>query len=1405
MQCPVCGHPNPEAARFCMSCGAALVGGKICARCFMLLPLEARYCFHCGAFQGEPLRAGSAVASLQGMPAVAAAATAGVMTVAAASVTSALPSVRPLEALRGDLRRYLPAMLYEPLERRPKARDIAAVQEHLDALLTTVKTYLPRPVVLAPQPAGEPAGGMQQGVFLFGDVSGFTPLSERLKPLGQEGAERITDIINRLFSQLVGLLFAHGGTLLKFGGDALLGLFPAENGAELAAGVLRAAQAALEMQAVMEREEFASIDALGETRALKIKCGISAGPYFAAHIGTPPQPERGDFGSMAYVTTGHTVNLAEESEGHANPGEVALTAAAAALVAGQLRVAPVTKIPDPDFLRVLEVSGTLPEVASAALPPKPPEGEPLAQITYLVERLNRLTPYLSAELLNRIALNPRDARIAPDHRPVTVMFVNYVGISDLIEDMGESHPQLIVEQLNNYFVQMAQVVEKYEGALARMDQYAVGDRLVIFFGAPRAHEDDPVRAVYAALEMQAVTRERFSALQTPSGIYRFRQRIGINTGVLFAGNVGAPDLRQEYTLMGDDINMAARLMSYAEWGQIYLSNKTEERVRSFFELSDRFDLKVKGKELLIPTYVVLGRKGGVEVTRGLRGDEAPLVGREQALEQLQQAGQRFLGGRGQIVSLLGNSGLGKSRLLHEVRAWFAAQPAAAEVRWIEARPFSFSENINYWLGRELLRSVLDLAADAETNDVLFHLWEEGESLVGKERAREVVPFLAQLMNLPLEGAWAEEVKDLSPQVRQKETLWAAREFFTALARRTPLLLALDDLHWADEASLALIEALLAVTDQAPLLCYLAFRPVRDRRSWELRNTAARDFPHRYTEVTLQPLSREQSQTLLQALLPGAEFSETTLVEIFDKSAGNPFYLKEVTRSLIENGAVVQATAADEAAPRWQVTSRIEQITVPDSLHAAIVARIDRLTEDARQGLQMAAVLGREFRADLLRAITQAREEADLWLAQLERGGLLRPAETTQLPGYTFPDALVQEVAYDSILVQNRMQLHRRVGEALEELGADNSTQFHQLLAYHFGRSDDSVRAIKYLRLAAQEARDEYANETAIVDYQQLLEWQRRVQDVAGQAQARYAMGVLAYEIGDYDRAMPWLEEATMLFQQLGDENNVGWSIMYEGMVALKRGLYGEAAEYHRRALGLAQQRGDSFQEGIHLTNLARVTLRLGDYPLALEQFRASLALKQQNNDVTGQAFAWFYLGLTHVFRGEGDVAEAAFQKSLELWRQTPKNERGLSYCHYGMGLLALQRERFVEAADYFRRAHEISVKLVLKAETIEDLSFLGRAEAGLGRREAALEASRQALSLLRTQRDVEAVQAIYLNAYRVLSAFGEAEAEAALAQAYAIVREQAQHLEDETARRRFLEELPVNREILSAARSVGLA
>jgi class 3 adenylate cyclase len=613
MDCPYCQTPNPAQARFCLGCGRPLSSGRVCATCYTLLPAHARYCYHCGALVVAPAQLqAEAVPRAVPIPATAPSPTpaqdGGPATAAPISVQSEsqAQAERPMGEMLASLKRTLPSALYEPLERRPTERDLIQVRDHLAALLNTAKTYLPRPVVLAPQPAGQPAGGLHGGNFLFVDVSGFTPLSERLSRLGQEGAERITAIINDLFHETVSTLLDHGGILLKFGGDALLGLFPGDSEEAMAQGALRAVQAASTMQGQMDR--FAAIQAGNETCALRIKCGISSGRYFAAHIGTRQ--------SMAYVTIGHTVNDADRAEGQAQPGDVVIARATRALLGDRIAV---EERGEGFYLvqRVQAMSGSVGQPALDELP----EGSVEAQITHLVERMDRLSPYLPAELLPRIVTNPGDVRIAPDHRPVTVMFVNYVGVSDLIDDMGDSRPELITQHLNDYFVHMARVVERYEGTVGRMDQYSVGDRLVVFFGAPRAHEDDPVRAVYAALDMKEATRQHFAALQTPEGIYRFRQRIGINTGHLFAGNVGAPDLRQEYTLMGDDINMAARLVSMAGWEEILISDKTQERVAAFFEMEDRGRLKVKGKEILIPTFQVLRRRQEVGRTRGLASGE----------------------------------------------------------------------------------------------------------------------------------------------------------------------------------------------------------------------------------------------------------------------------------------------------------------------------------------------------------------------------------------------------------------------------------------------------------------------------------------------------------------------------------------------------------------------------------------------------------------------------------------------------------------------------------------------------------------------------------------------------------------------------------------------------------------
>ena len=1471
MQCATCGTINPAQARFCMGCGSALVQGIVCGQCQTLLPLQARYCYHCGAFQAQPgtaFQPGAAspqwAVPVQTAPAVtplpplatpqaplpaapvAAAAPAPATAPAAPAPAAAsqhqigqLPTPRPLADMLPSLEQYLPKDLYEPLEAVPTPRDLEAVRDHLSPLLDTIKTYLPWPVVSAPQLPGIPAGGMYRGVFLFGDVSGFTPLSEKLKFLGQEGAEIITRLINALFTDLVTVLFDHGGTLLKFGGDAMLGLFPASTDEELAAGALRAAQAALAMQEVLKKEMFAQIHVMDEVRSLQIKCGISCGSYFAAHIGTRPSANNPN-GTMAYVTTGETVNLAEEAEGHANPGEVAMFRSVHDLLGERAEYAPVTREPDEEFFRLVSVPPL--EGASTRLEiQEPPAGEVMAQITYLTERLDRLTPYLSDELVRRIVTNPKNAKIAPENRPVTVMFANYKGVARLIEKMGRVDPDLITHHLNNYFVHMASIIERYEGTLARMDQYAVGDRLVIFFGAPRAHEDDPVRAVTTALEMQAAAVENFSALRTSQGVMRFEQRIGINTGFLFAGNAGAQDLRQEYTLMGDDINMAARLMSKATWGDIYISKRTKEQVEAYFDLEDMGELKVKGKEIRIPTFKVLGKRGELGRTRGFEEGESPLTGRDDQLARLKKIGLDFMKNRrGQIVTLIGNSGLGKSRLLREAKARLVTAPLvsqeqAEQMRWIEVRAFSFSEQMSYWMAAQIITLLLETRTNASPDDVLYALSERCEALLGQD-AMNATPYLAHMMGLDLGEEWA-YVKAIDPKVRQKQTFRAAAQFFQAIAKERPLLVALDDLHWADEASLALIEHLLATTDKAPLSFLLIFRPRTDKLCWQLRDRAAANYPHRFQEIELEPLNPAMSAELLEKLLPGAIFQTEQRQDILGKAAGNPFYLEEVVRSLRESGAVERvgdSVTPDSAHPeqpiQWRVTDKISEIKVPSNLHAAIASRIDRLTEDSRQALQMASVIGRQFRLTLFQNLAQAEEEVDFWLSQLERGGLIKPEGVggdllSDDLLYNFPDTLVQEVAYDSLLVQNRQDLHRRIGEILEKYFTSEAQANGQelepillrnceLLAHHFGNSNDHERALKYLEMSAKRARDQNASQTAIETYTHISQIKKSRNDLAGQSNALYSAGTIAYEIGSYDLARKLLSESVKILQEIGDTKSEGWSVLYLGMIELKQANYAESSRYHSRALQLSQARQDTLQEGIHLTNLGRVSMRLGQYDLALEQFQKSLEMKKSMNDATGVGFALFYQGMIYIYRNMLDEAEAALQGAYEAWGAVSasapakdnfflsKNERQISYYYHGAGLLALARRQYKAAEEYLNKALELCNKLELRIEIIENLSALGLARLGQNDNEAALAASNQAIKLLAIHKDVEEAQQIYLNHYQVLKDQNPSLAAESLQRAYETMIERANRLEDEQQRRIYLEQVRVNQDIMAVRQEI---
>jgi predicted ATPase len=437
---------------------------------------------------------------------------------------------------------------------------------------------------------------------------------------------------------------------------------------------------------------------------------------------------------------------------------------------------------------------------------------------------------------------------------------------------------------------------------------------------------------------------------------------------------------------------------------------------------------------------------------------------------------------------------------------------------------------------------------------------------------------------------------------------------------------------------------------------------------------------------LKPLSEAHSRELLERLLPGAELSVKSRQEIIDKSAGNPFYLEEVVRSLIDGGAVVP----DEAKPgRWQVTAKIEQITVPDTLQGAIIARVDRLTEDARKALQMAAVIGRRFQAEILRSLAGGGS-TDAWLSQLERNNLVRQTSQTADMLYDFSDALVQEVAYSSLLVQQRQELHCKIGETLEAMFEGRLEQVTDLLCYHYSRSDNRERAIKYLEVAGQKAKAEFANSTAIQLYSELLDligedeglWQKRF-EVLSWRQQIYGL------LGQQDARRADLEVMGMLARVHADGNRRADALTGLADLAQWTGRYAEAEQLANESLALELEHGDVVGQARALHLLGVVNYYRGNYAEAQTSLEQAAVLKQAMKDTNGEAWSLMYLGMIHFLQGSYSEALRYHQNAFQAAES--RND------WYQMGIHLTNAARvLVRMGDYERALSELEHSLEMK-------------------------------------------------------------------------------------------------------------
>lgn len=552
----------------------------------------------------------------------------------------------------------------------------------------------------------------------------------------------------------------------------------------------------------------------------------------------------------------------------------------------------------------------------------------------------------------------RAAKLTGERKPVTALFADVVGSTALAERMD---PEDWTAMMNEAFDEMSKAVFRYEGTIAQLQ----GDAMVAFFGAPVAHEDDPDRAVRAALEMVAATDEFARQLKSTHGI-DFRIRAGINSGPVVVGNVGT-DLRYEYTALGDAMNVAARMQAAAEPGSVLITASTHRLVADAFETEDIGEIAVKGKTDPVHAYRVLSPKVAPGRRRGLEGAgiRSPMVGRDSQLETLRSLYGVVEAGRGRVAFLVGEPGIGKSRLLAEFRRWVTDDAAGDEspgvaATWVEGRCVSYGRNLPYHLLHDLVRSTLQIPFAGSETDARTALDRQLVALLGDD-ASDTAPYLAHLLALPLHPEEADRAL-LDPETMQGRYTASVHRLLRALSTRGPVVLVCEDVHWADAASVSSVSQLLPLAAQMPVLFIAALRADTDSAGWRLITTGRESFGDALAEMHLRPLSDTDSRDLVANLLEIESLPISVRESILARAEGNPFFVEEVIRMLIERGVI------ERRADRWVATADVASVEIPETLHGLLLARIDQLPDAAKRSLRVASVIGRQFPVRVLERV-----------------------------------------------------------------------------------------------------------------------------------------------------------------------------------------------------------------------------------------------------------------------------------------------------------------------------------------------------------------------------------------------------------------------------------------------------
>jgi class 3 adenylate cyclase/tetratricopeptide (TPR) repeat protein len=829
-------------------------------------------------------------------------------------------------------------------------------------------------------------------------------------------------------------------------------------------------------------------------------------------------------------------------------------------------------------------------------------------------------PHLAAQVLQS------RAAIEGERKQVTVLFCDLVGSTALAEKLGPETMHLL---LNRFFELALREVHRYEGTINQF----LGDGFMALFGAPIAHEDHARRAALAALGLRKSLEEHHAELGDLHGV-NVTVRMGLNTGWVVVGGIG-DQLRRDYTAIGDTTNLAARLQQMAEPGSILVS-EAMSRFLQGVQLQALEPFQVKGKGEPVRAFLLLAA-GSVQSEEAILGamSRTPFVGRRREIALLEELRERAEGGDGQVLGIAAEAGSGKSRLLYEFRQRLWGRPAI----WLAGRCLSYGGGTPYLPLLYMLRKEW-VIGEGDAPATVVSKAASGLARAGMD-VQEALPYFLRLLGVEEDGG---RLSDLSPQALQARTFGLLRQWVLSAGQGRLVILEIEDLHWIDETSEEFLALLAERLTAARMLLLLTYRP-GFRPRWIDKSYA--------TQIVLSRLTDRDSEAVVRSVLRRGELPEDRLGELLGKAEGNPFFLEELARSLLESPG----------------------IAVPDTIQGLLMARIDRLPEEHKRLLQTASVLGREFPLQLLAAVWDRSEDLSALLSDLKRWEFLYEEPMAEEPLYFFKHALSQEAVYQTLLTSRRRALHVVAGQAFEALWGDHLEDVYDRLAYHYSEGVDAGRAVTWLALSAEKSAGGYAHAEAAKALREALLHAERLPERERDRRILELLLQLAHSLLPLAQFLETLElflRHRDILERVDDCSLAGRYFFWLAHTYSYLGNQEEAAANARRSIAKAQQCEDVATEGRAWYVLGRDAFWSGRFSEGIEHGLRAVALLERTTDrLWWQGQAYWVTGFHYYVLGQFGEAFGMMEKAEEIWQtlQDPRLDPSWStgYFHASLG------------------------------------------------------------------------------------------------------------------------------------------